>query len=338
MSITVLIPTYRRPQDLKRCLEALIQQTRSADQVVVVVRDIDTETWDLLKKSDFAPLPLHTETVTVPGQVAALNAGLDVAQGDIVSITDDDAAPHVDWLSRIEAHFLADEHVGGVGGRDWMYLGATLQDGSTLPGASQVVGRVQWCGRVTGNHHIGDGSPREVDVLKGANMSFRRSALVNLGFDQRLQGTGAQVHNDLAFSLALRQRGWKLIYDPAVAVNHYLSQRFDEDQRQQFNQLAFINAVHNETLTLLEYLPPVKRAIFLVWAICVGTRDALGFAQCLRLLKSEKGLAVQKWVASIHGRWQGFWTWRHHRQTSGLSNPSQKIVSQSKTFMPGEAE
>jgi cellulose synthase/poly-beta-1,6-N-acetylglucosamine synthase-like glycosyltransferase len=314
MSITVLIPTYRRPQDLRRCLEALTQQTRSADQVVVIVRDIDIETRNLLQQCDFTPLPIQTVTVIVPGQVAALNAGLDVAAGDMIAITDDDAAPHADWLSRIEAHFLADEQVGGVGGRDWMYLGKTLQDASTLPGASQLVGRVQWCGRVTGNHHIGEGSPREVDILKGANMSYRRSAIAHLRFDQRLQGTGAQVHNDMAFSLTVRSLGWKLIYDPVVAVNHYLAERFDEDQRKEFNQIALINAVHNETLTLLEYLPPAKRVIFIVWAICVGTRDALGLVQCLRLFKSEKTLAVRKWVTSMHGRWQGFWTWQRDRQ------------------------
>jgi len=37
MTITVLIPTYRRPQDLARCLEALQKQTRLADEVLLVV-------------------------------------------------------------------------------------------------------------------------------------------------------------------------------------------------------------------------------------------------------------------------------------------------------------
>ena len=45
MKITVLIPTYRRPKDLGRCLEALQKQTRPADEVLVVVRNTDAETW-----------------------------------------------------------------------------------------------------------------------------------------------------------------------------------------------------------------------------------------------------------------------------------------------------
>lgn len=304
MNITVLIPTYRRPKDLKRCLEALQKQTRPADEVLVIVRVTDAETWALLEAFNPDPLPLRTVIVRVPGVVTAMNTGLDTAQGDIIAITDDDAAPHTDWLARIETHFLSDDRVGGVGGRDWVYHGTQLEDG-----ARELVGRVQWFGRMIGNHHIGVGEPREVDVLKGVNSSYRRTAIGNLRFDKRLRGTGAQIHNEMPFCLALRRAGWRLIYDPAVAVDHYPGQRFDEDQRNQFNDIAFSNIVHNETLALLDYLPPAQRAVFLVWAILVGTPNALGFVQWLRFLPSEGSLAGQKWLASVRGRWQGWLTW-----------------------------
>lgn len=168
LTITVLIPTYRRPKDLARCLSALKQQTRPADEVLVVVRDTDTETWALFKDFNLGSLPLRTVTVKVTGVVAAMNLGLEKAQGDIISITDDDAAPHPDWLARIEAHFLADERVGGVGGRDWMYEGMQL-----VEGRREIVGQLQWFGRTIGEHHLGVGEPREVDILKGVNMSYR---------------------------------------------------------------------------------------------------------------------------------------------------------------------
>lgn len=307
MNVTVLIPTYRRPKDLARCLEALKQQTRPADEVLVVVHDTDAETWAFLESNPDI-LSLRTVTVAIPGQVAALNIGLEAAQGDIVAITDDDAAPHAEWLARIETHFLSDSHVGGVGGRDWVYHGTQLEEG-----AREVVGKVQWFGRVIGNHHLGIGKAREVDVLKGVNMSYRRAAIARLHFDERLQGKGAQSYNDTAFSLALRRAGWKLIYDPAVAVNHYPGKRFDEDQRNKFNDTAYINLVHNDTLTLLEHLPPARRVVFLTWAILVGTRLTPGFVQWLRFLPSEGALAGQKWLASVRGRWQGWWTWQQSR-------------------------
>ncbi len=302
MAIALIIPTYRRSQDLARCLEALRNQTRPADEIIVVVRDTDTETWSFLAGFDCTTLPLRTATVTITGVVAAMNAGLDAASNDIVAFTDDDAAPHPDWLARIESHY-ADERVGGVGGRDWVYHGSDLEDGN-----SGTVGQVRWFGRVIGNHHIGIGEAREVDVLKGVNMSFRRAAIQGWHFDERMKGTGAQVHFELAFSLKLKRAGWKLIYDPQVAVNHYPAKRFDEDRRNSFNQIAFANAVHNETVALLEHFSPLQKLAFLFWATTIGTREAMGLIQWLRFLPSEGLLAGKKLLASWRGRWQGLQT------------------------------
>lgn len=311
MKITVIVPTYRRTKDLARCLAALQTQTRPADEIILVVRDTDKETWAFIEAFNLGSLPLRTETVSITGVVAAMNTGLEVAKGDIIAFTDDDAGPHPDWLERIETHFLADDRVGGVGGRDWVYHGTELEDG-----AREVVGQVQWFGRVIGNHHIGIGEPREVDVLKGVNMSFRRSAIAELRFDQRMRGTGAQVHFEVAFTLALRRAGWTLIYDPKVAVDHFRGQRFDEDKRDTFNGLAVTNAVHNETLILLEHFSPTQRTIFLVWAMLVGTRDAPGFLQWLRFSAKEGTLAGKKWLASVRGRWQGVLSWQVHTNPS----------------------
>ncbi|HEY9675106.1 MAG TPA: glycosyltransferase family 2 protein [Waterburya sp.] len=311
MTITVLIPTYCRPQDLLRCLESLKHQTRPADEVLVVVRSSDTATWNALNDFDSSTLPLRTVTVNVPGQVAALNAGLDAAKSDIIAITDDDAAPRPQWLKCMEAHYLADPQVGGVGGRDWTYHGTQLAPGAD--GELAVVGKLQWFGRLIPHHHLGAGVPREVDTLRGANMSFRRSAIANLRFDERLRGTGAQPLNDVAFSLAVKRAGFKLIYDPEVAVNHYPGVRVEEGSRYDFNETGWLNAVHNETFILLEHFPPVQRTVFFLWATLVGTREARGLVQLLRLLPREGKFSVHKWLASQRGRWQGWQTWQKYR-------------------------
>jgi cellulose synthase/poly-beta-1,6-N-acetylglucosamine synthase-like glycosyltransferase len=309
MKMTVLIPTYRRPKDLERCLTALQQQIRPADEVLITVRDIDAETWTFLATLDPHALPLKVLTINVPGVVAAINLGFESASGEIISVTDDDAAPHPDWLQRIEAHFLADDCLGGLGGRDWTYLNSQLQDATMHPGASNLVGRVLWFGRTIGNHHLGAGEPREVDILKGVNMSFRKVALAQLRCDERMKGTGAQVNFEIALSLSVKRNGWKLMYDSAVAVDHYPAQRFDEDQRYTFNAIAWANRSHNETVGLLDHLPLPQKIVYSIWAVLIGTREVFGFVQLFRFLPTEKGLAAQKWWASVQGRWQGFQTW-----------------------------
>ena len=308
LKMSVIVPTYRRPKDLARCLEALQQQTRPADEVLVVVRDTDAETWAFIESFNPVSLPMHTVTVTIPGAVAALNAGLDTVGGDLIAITDDDAAPHPDWLERIEAHFLSDDRIGGVGGRDWLHYGTHVEGGKR-----KVVGQLQWFGRAIGNHHLGVGKAREVDILKGANMSYRRAAIMDKHFDRRMRGTSAQINFEIEFCLGLKEEGWKLLYDPMVAVDHYPGQRFDEDKRGKFDSIATTNIVHNETLALLEHLSPTRRFVFLLWAVLVGTGKARGFLQLLRFLPSEGQLSWQKWLASMGGRWQGWQTWREAR-------------------------
>jgi glycosyltransferase involved in cell wall biosynthesis len=302
--ISVIVPTYRRPKDLYRCLEALKRQIRLADEVIIVVRDTDGETWDLIKTCNSGTLTLSLVTVYDTGVIAAMNTGLEASNGDIIAFTDDDAAPHKDWLERIEAHFLANELVGGVGGRDYIYLNNQLWEGKR-----QLVGKLLWFGKMIGNHHFGVGEPREVDILKGVNMSFRRKTILDKHFDLRMLGSGAQVHFEVEFCLRLKKAGWKLIYDPLVAVDHHLAQRYDEDQRAQFNEIAFFNEVHNETLALLEYLSPIGRFAFFSWGLLIGHSHGLGLLQLLRLLPQEKQLAIRKWQISIRGRWKGWTTW-----------------------------
>lgn len=320
MKISTVIPTYRRPKDLKRCLEAMENQTRVSDETIVVVRDTDFETWTLLNnsKSNFSSLKILK--VTLPGVVAAMNLGLQESKGDIIAFTDDDAAPHPDWLEKIEQYFLQDESIGSVGGKDWQYYG-----NEKLESSREIVGQLQWFGRFIGNHHLGYGKTREVDVLKGVNMSFRRSAIKEMRFDERMKGAGAQVHFELAFCLALKKLGWKLIYDPEVAVDHYPALRFDEDKRGKFNDRAFFNSVHNETLILLEHLPLAKRIAFILWINLIGSRKNFGLLQLLRFLPKEKGIALQKWLASVKGRYQAQLTWQNSLKK--LDNQRSNFVS-----------
>jgi GT2 family glycosyltransferase len=280
LRISVLIPTWRRPASLPGCLAGLEAQTRRPEEVIVVVRDSDTATRAVLSETRPKGFDLRTVTVSVPGVVPAMNAGLAEMQGDIIVITDDDTVPRPDWLARLEEHFEGRDEVGAVGGRDWIHRDAKVEKG-----AASTVGRVRWYGRVIGNHHLGIGGPREVDVLKGANMSYRRAAIQGIGFDEQLRRPAAQPHFEVALGLAVKRAGWKLIYDPAVAVDHYPAERLDDDRRETPSPRALQNAVHNETYALLRFLPWWRKPLAFVYALSVGTRWAPGLI-----------LAAEQWV------------------------------------------
>ena len=305
MNVSVIVPTYRRTTDLKRCLEALKKQTKVPFQILITVRDTDQETWDFLAQYEKGDLPLEILTVTITGVIAALNTGLAAAKGDIITVTDDDSEAYPNWLKKIEAHFLADSTLGVVGGKDCLYENGVLQTGEC-----ETVGKLQWFGRSIGNHSQGVGNAREVDLLKGVNMAFRASALGALKFDERMLGTGAQVHYEMSFCLSMKRAGWKVVYDPEILVNHFRAQRFDEDQRYIFNPVANYNQVYNETIVLLDHFRGIQRLVFAIWAVLIGTRAARGLVQMLRFLPQEGKVSVFRWKAAMNGRWQAWRNWQ----------------------------
>ena len=159
-----------------------------------------------------------------------------------------------------------------------------------------------------GQHHwAAAGPPRQVAIVKGVNIAFRAEALRAVGgFDTRLAGTGAQVHWELGVCLAIRRAGWKVVFDPAVGVDHFPAARFDEDQRAAFNGVAQRNMVYNETLLLTEHLRGVRRLAFLCWALAVGTRSSPGLLQWARLrLRLGDRHAGRRWRATMAGRVAG---------------------------------
>jgi GT2 family glycosyltransferase len=327
-ALSVLIPTFRRTPDLHRCLSALAMQERLPDQVVVTVRDIDAETREYLSgrlaaDAGMRPpsvLPICIVMLQQEGVVAAMNAGVAAARGDIIALIDDDTAPHPDWLRRIAARFGAEDaaDIGGVGGRDWQPVER---------GVAHPVGLVSWWGRVTGNHHLGAGAERPVDVLKGANSAYRAAPLRAAGFDPRLAGRGAQVHWELALGLAFRRAGWRLIYDPSIALDHFPAQRFDGDTtaRGLFNARAQRDTAHNETLILLDAFDGIRRPASFCWSVLVGTRGTPGIAQCVRLqLARSSDSEPARLVATLKGRMAGLASYLRLRR-QGVRYPASPL-------------
>ena len=217
--------------------------------------------------------PARVLTIDRSGTVAALNRGCEAAGGEFIVITDDDAVPRPDWLQRIAARFATDAGIGAVGGRDVVHHGDRIDDGY----ASRV-GRVMWWGRQVGNHHLRS-DLQEVDFLKGANMAFRAAALQH--FDPFLRGEGAQVCLDLEATWSVRRRGWRVVYDPDIVVDHHPAQRHDDDARDTRSERAEDNEAHNQVYALLLHASWLHRPMLLGYQLLVGTRKSPGLLLAL---------------------------------------------------------
>ncbi len=308
----VLICSYKRPESLLSCLAALADQRRRPDDVIVVARESDPATLAALRTRAADGLPLRVVVVTVPGKICALNAGLDACRTDILTIADDDTVARPDWLERVSDHFAADPTLGGLGGRDRCHDGEGFDDRQRT-----VVGRLQWFGRTIGNHHLGYGGPREVHFLKGANMSYRAEAFATLRFDLRLRGQGAQPSEDLAFSLAVRRAGWRLVYDPAVLIDHYAAPRNEPRHYVVGSPLmadpaGYFDIAYNNVIALWDALPPARRAVYAAWALLVGTRVLPGLVQAVRTTPGQGRMAWRRFLLCQQAHLAAYALLLHH--------------------------
>jgi glycosyltransferase involved in cell wall biosynthesis len=319
-SLSVIVPTYRRTMELRRCLVGLERQLVKPLEVLVVARNTDTQTLELLDGyGRTTALPLRVLIVDRPGVVAALNLALDSARGDFVAMTDDDAVPHPDWVERLEAAFAAFPDAGGIGGRDVL----TLPDNPPPAPLTEKVGITTWYGRSYGNFHCGKGAPREVRLLKGVNMAYRRVAIGALRFDERLLGSGAQVANEALFSGAIRLAGWQLIYDPAIEVDHIVGERPPDQERNRMDGNVLREMMHNSTLGLLEHDRPWTIFSSLAYSALVGSWNAPGVASALRLIYQRRPGAWIGFRNNLLGIIDGCRTWR---RTKAENNPARTAV------------
>ena len=285
--ISVVVPSWRRPADLRRCLAGLSMQTRAADEVVVVRRDVDLPTAEVIAG---APVAAVETVVRLPGMMAALVAGASAATGDLIAFTDDDAVPRPDWLAGLLHHF-ADARVGAVGGRDQLHHGHDHE-------FTDDVGRLSAWGRLVGNHHRGSGPSRDVSVLKGVNMAFRREALA-LPLD--LHGEGAQVHSEVAACLWARRHHWRVVYDPAIVVDHYCGARARDDQREHESRQAVRARAHNLVAGILLGRPDLlcRRAVY---GLLIGQREVPGLVRAAAALLLGEWEVVGRLSPSIEGQ------------------------------------
>lgn len=285
--VTVIIPTFKRTADLDRCLLAIDAQLLQPAEVLITYRAEDDETCAYLARIDRPCRQARLLLCERPGVVFALTVAIDAVRTELFAITDDDSIPHPDWLQKISAHFAADPAAAGVGGKDHV-----CADGRWLEGAEPVVGIVLWYGQVIGHHHLGVGPARYVDTLKGVNLAFRTRTFGKLRPDTRLRGKGAQVGWEMHLCFSLRAQGMKLIYDPAVLVEHFPGVRPIEENRAYFNPISHGDEIFNRTLVVMEYLGTQRWGWFRQMALMAyltlrGSRKAPG------LLLLAVGLATR---------------------------------------------
>ena len=226
--VAVVLCTYNRSRLLPRALTALVGQTHAPPYEVVVVDNNSTDdTREVVERHarDF-PVPLRYLFEARQGRSSALNAGLALADGAIVAMTDDDVQVDQGWLEAACAALLdtPDPSIAYAGG-------PVRPIWETDPPPWLDLTRGDLWGTIAIQNH-GDAPftyEEKRKVPLGANMAAKRSLFAAIGgFRADLgRSSGRIVMGQEVPELLMRARaaGLRGVYLPAMRVHHHIPAR-----------------------------------------------------------------------------------------------------------------
>ncbi len=214
-SVTVIVCTRDRREELEVCLEALASQTCRAFQTLVVDNGAPPGVADLCARWG-ARYVRESE----PGLCFARNTGVRHADSEIVAFIDDDAVPDGAWLETLTTAF-ADPSIAAATG--------TITYVSTAHGARGIAGADVTPASARRLPEVFDRRSNDWfaqacfgGIGDGSNMAFRRLALLESpGFDNRLgRGRVLDGGDESVVFMALLALGHRIAHVPDAVIRH----------------------------------------------------------------------------------------------------------------------
>ena len=216
-TVTAVVCTRNRPDDLERTLRSIAWQETPCSEVLVI-DDSDPDGRERTRCiAASVDAPVEVLTKETPGLTASRNLAIERTAGDLTMFLDDDIVLRPDYVTEMVAAFRADPELVGAGGSvdddhpyGWQWLRAALM----VPG--RATGQVYPSGWSTQLPRGGRSGP--VQHLIGCNMVYRTEVLRRYRFDERFHGYG--LGEDLEFSHRLHLDGHRLTCVGAARLWH----------------------------------------------------------------------------------------------------------------------
>jgi|GEM_PF-1369137 Glycosyltransferases involved in cell wall biogenesis len=267
-SVSVIVPSCDRPDELRHCLSSLIAQNSSRPLEIVVVDNNPSSGLALPIVSEFRSVKFIKEWRQ--GASFARNAGIAAGTGDICVFIDDDIVAPPDWIERLIAPF-ANEGIGAVTGNVFPYEldspTAKLFEGYANGGFNRGFSRWEADSQWFHSHRIGGA---KTWLLGGSgNAAIRRKLLMSpeIGVFQTYLGAGvpAGSSEDTYLFYKIIKMGYTVAYEPTAYAWHKHRQNMQALGHQLFNYSKGFVSYHLTTLFRDGDLRSIPSLIHLPW-------------------------------------------------------------------------
>lgn len=219
VSITLVVPTFRRPESLRRLLVSLREQALADFETLVVDNDCDPGVRAMVE-GVAGEVPCRLRYVCEPerGLHNARHAGARAARGEVLVYTDDDATFYPQWLAAYARAFTEHPELAAAGGPvrpafegeppDWL-----LDDMADRPA-------YPWLSVMDlGEEYLQGGEL----FFYGVNMAVRREVLFRLGgFNPDSVGGVRVGDGETGLQRAITAAGLPIGYVPDAGVTHHI--------------------------------------------------------------------------------------------------------------------
>jgi GT2 family glycosyltransferase len=221
--ISVCIPTMNRPEELKRCIKSILEQSALPDEIIIID---DANLDQTIYRQIIEPFTgFKYFKKDKPSLSASKNLAKGLASNDLILILDDDTVLEKDYIQNIYKIFTNDtkKDIGIVGGIainrknrtsfEKIYKRIFLLDNGKP-------GRLLPWGFQTGFDNIAEDT--HVQWVSGSNSFFRKEVLEDFSFEEFHGGRNALEDVEFGWKV-FKSKKYKIMVTPSARLYHYRS-------------------------------------------------------------------------------------------------------------------
>lgn len=318
-SVSILISTKNRLQDLKECIDSILIQTAKPSEIILVDASDTHESMEMVKESlinkGIKLTYYKQEVVTgIIRKTATWNKVVISALGDIIIFLDDDVVLEKDYIYQIlkTYHENTENGIVGVMGRfkNLRDKENTQKEQSFLYSLSVALCKYFLLPHEEGNGFMQlSGFPTyptlrnniiPVEVMPTGNMSIKKDVFREFTFDEWFHGYSYQEDDDFTYRVS---RKYKFLYTPFAELVH----KGSATARDNIETVEAMKVINHYYFFKKNMPKSLKNWLAFIWSeLGLLLLKCISFASYKSLFLSLTGLTAYRSLPAIKGRLHGY--------------------------------